>query len=94
MNGLKGGEDEAMNRLENYFFKLKGLKNYKGTRNGLIGVDYSSKLSLWLAYGCISARYNTTSEKWRDGRVWSPPSTPPGLDRDPISRFFILFKLL
>lgn len=57
VNGLKGGEDEAMNRLDYYFFKLIGLKNYKGTRNGLIGVDYSSKLSLWLAYGCISARY-------------------------------------
>lgn len=57
VSNLKGGEDEAMNRLSHYFFILKGLKNYKGTRNGLIGVDYSSKLSLWLAYGCISARY-------------------------------------
>jgi deoxyribodipyrimidine photo-lyase len=54
---LKGGEDEAIKRLEHYFFILKGLKNYKQTRNGLIGVDYSSKLSLWLAYGCISARF-------------------------------------
>ena len=29
---------------------------YKETRNGLIGADYSSKFSIWLAHGCISAR--------------------------------------
>ena len=29
---------------------------YKKTRNGLIGTNYSSKLSAWLANGCISAK--------------------------------------
>ena len=29
---------------------------YKDTRNGLLGWDYSSKLSAWLAWGCISPR--------------------------------------
>ena len=29
---------------------------YKETRNQLIGMDYSSKFSAWLALGCISAR--------------------------------------
>lgn len=29
---------------------------YKDTRNGLLGLDFSTKLSAWLALGCISAR--------------------------------------
>ena len=31
------------------------LKIYKETRNGMVGSDYSSKLSPWLASGCLSA---------------------------------------
>jgi deoxyribodipyrimidine photo-lyase len=42
--------------LEHYFFKTKSLSVYKETRNGLVGADYSSKFSAWLALGCISAR--------------------------------------
>lgn len=52
-----GGEDEAQKRLNHYFFDTKALSNYKETRNGLVGADYSSKLSAWLAQGCISPRY-------------------------------------
>ncbi|PWN08107.1 DASH family cryptochrome [Rhodohalobacter mucosus] len=53
---FKGGEEEAWNRLNHYFFESDSLRNYKFTRNGLLGADYSSKLSPWLALGCISAR--------------------------------------
>lgn len=53
---FKGGETEAWNRLDSYFFEGDHLRNYKFTRNGLLGADYSSKLSPWLAHGCISAR--------------------------------------
>ncbi|WP_299523928.1 DASH family cryptochrome [Winogradskyella sp.] len=53
---FKGGETEALNRLEDYFFNTKKLGFYKKTRNGLMGVDYSSKFSPWLANGSISAR--------------------------------------
>jgi len=49
-----GGEDAAMKRLEN--FVSKGLANYKSTRNESIGWDYSTKLSPWLAAGCVSPR--------------------------------------
>ncbi|CAM1343464.1 DASH family cryptochrome [Tenacibaculum amylolyticum] len=52
----KGGENQAKNRLRDYFFKTKKLAFYKKTRNGLIGTDYSSKFSPWLANGCISAQ--------------------------------------
>ena len=52
---FKGGEDEALKRIEHYFWQTKNLAEYKQTRNGLLGKDYSSKLSAWLANGSISA---------------------------------------
>lgn len=52
----KGGEREARKRLENYLWKTENLSTYKYTRNGLLGLDYSSKFSGWLAHGCISPR--------------------------------------
>ena len=51
-----GGETVAWERLNHYFWKTKKLQYYKKTRNGLVGTDYSSKFSAWLAIGCISAR--------------------------------------
>lgn len=53
---FKGGESEALKRLQHYFFDTKALAHYKETRNGMIGENYSSKFSAWLAQGCISAR--------------------------------------
>ena len=53
---FKGGETEALSRLDDYFFNTKKLGFYKKTRNGLVGLDYSSKFSPWLANGSISAR--------------------------------------
>jgi deoxyribodipyrimidine photo-lyase len=54
---FKGGETEAINRLNDYFWTKDLLKVYKETRNGMLGLDYSSKFSPWLANGCISPRY-------------------------------------
>lgn len=53
---FKGGENQALKRIDEYFWQTKKLQYYKKTRNGLIGKDYSSKLSAWLANGSISAR--------------------------------------
>jgi len=53
---FKGGESAALNRLQTYFFDQDLLRDYKFTRNGLLGADYSSKFSPWLAHGAISAR--------------------------------------
>ncbi|MGB0524691.1 MAG: deoxyribodipyrimidine photo-lyase, partial [Flammeovirgaceae bacterium] len=39
---FKGGENEALARLESYFFETQKLAYYKKTRNGLLGTDYSS----------------------------------------------------
>ncbi|MDJ0508132.1 MAG: DASH family cryptochrome [Crocosphaera sp.] len=54
---FKGGETEAIKRLNNYFWQQNCLKDYKETRNGMLGADYSSKFSPWLANGCLSPRY-------------------------------------
>ncbi|KHJ38204.1 cryptochrome DASH [Pedobacter glucosidilyticus] len=51
-----GGETEGLKRLNYYLWETDFLKQYKITRNGLIGADYSSKLSPWLAAGCVSPR--------------------------------------
>ncbi len=53
---FKGGESSTLERLQDYFFETKKLAKYKETRNELIGTDYSSKFSAWLANGSISAR--------------------------------------
>ncbi len=53
---FKGGALAAWERVEHYFWNTEQLSVYKETRNGLIGADYSSKFSPWLAQGCISAR--------------------------------------
>jgi len=52
-----GGERAGMKRLEHYFWNSNAIEKYKETRNGLIGADYSSKFSAWLAMGCLSPRY-------------------------------------
>jgi len=53
---FKGGEKAGMERLNYYLWDTELLANYKYTRNGLIGGDYSSKFSPWLALGCLSPR--------------------------------------
>lgn len=53
---FQGGENQAWKRVNYYFWETKKLQYYKKTRNGLLGKDYSSKLSAWLANGSISAR--------------------------------------
>lgn len=51
-----GGSSAGMDRLQYYFWESKKLSYYKKTRNGLVGADYSSKFSPWLANGSLSAR--------------------------------------
>ena len=52
-----GGEKAALQRLSAYLWTGNKLESHKETRNQLMGSDYSSKLSAWLANGCLSARY-------------------------------------
>ncbi|GAB0138163.1 hypothetical protein EsDP_00006407 [Epichloe bromicola] len=50
-----GGESAAWERLT-HLAKSGALTSYKNTRNGLVGTDYSTKLSSYLAIGCLTAR--------------------------------------
>jgi deoxyribodipyrimidine photo-lyase len=54
---FKGGETAGLARLQDYFWQQDCLRRYKDTRNGLLGANYSSKFSPWLAMGCLSPRY-------------------------------------
>jgi deoxyribodipyrimidine photo-lyase len=54
---FKGGESEAIKRLNHYFYDTQCLSSYKETRNEMVGANYSSKFSAWLSLGCISARF-------------------------------------
>lgn len=53
---FSGGETNALKRLEYYLFESKKVSFYKKTRNGLVGLDYSTKFSPWLANGSLSAK--------------------------------------
>jgi deoxyribodipyrimidine photo-lyase len=53
---FSGGENQGFKRIQHYFWESKKLAYYKKTRNGLLGIDYSSKFSPWLANGSLSAR--------------------------------------
>lgn len=53
---FKGGEQAALDRLRYYLWETDKIKTYKLTRNELLGGDYSSKFSPWLAQGCLSPK--------------------------------------
>ncbi|KAH8938390.1 hypothetical protein BDL97_16G079800 [Sphagnum fallax] len=53
---FEGGETAAIARLQDYFWQKDRLRVYKETRNGMLGADYSTKFSPWLAHGCITPR--------------------------------------
>ncbi|MFN4081396.1 MAG: DASH family cryptochrome [Saprospiraceae bacterium] len=54
---FKGGETAGLARLRHYLWESDAIATYKETRNGLVGADYSSKFSPWLASGCLSPKY-------------------------------------
>lgn len=65
-----GGETAAKRRLDKYFWEGDHLREYKQTRNGMLGANYSSKFSPWLAAGCISPRWiHGEIEKYENQRV-------------------------
>ena len=54
---FKGGETTALDRLHEYLWGSNAIVTYKETRNGLVGTQYSTKFSPWLANGSLSPRY-------------------------------------
>jgi deoxyribodipyrimidine photo-lyase len=53
---FRGDEASALARLQHYVFESDGLKTYKASRNGLVGSEFSSKFSPFLANGSLSVR--------------------------------------
>jgi deoxyribodipyrimidine photo-lyase len=78
-----GGESAALDRVETYLWDRDRLREYKETRNGLVGADYSSKLSPWLSEGCLSPRYVEREVRRYEERRVSNDST-----------YWLVFELL
>ena len=79
----RGGETAGIDRLNEYFWQQDRLRVYKETRNGMLGADYSSKFSAWLALGCLSPRYiNQQVEQYENDRI----------END--STYWLIFELL
>ena len=51
VGGSKSGHERIQHLVES-----GSMSTYKDTRNGLLGLDFSTKLSAWLALGCVTAR--------------------------------------
>ena len=78
----RGGETEALARLEEYFQSDHPL-SYFNTRNGLIDKNDSTKFSPYLAWGCLSAERIYYELKEYEARRGSNKST-----------YWIFFELL
>lgn len=55
-SSFKGGESAALSQLDYYLWDSDYIAKYKKTRNQMLGWNYSSKLSPYLAQGCISPK--------------------------------------
>ncbi|NVK39895.1 MAG: DASH family cryptochrome [Oceanospirillaceae bacterium] len=53
---FRGGERAGLERLDDYLWRRRALDHYRDSRNQLIGRDFASQLSPWLAWGCLSVR--------------------------------------
>jgi deoxyribodipyrimidine photo-lyase len=51
-----GDEASGLARLRHYCLESDGLRHYKERRNGLVGTEFSSKFSPYLAIGSLSVR--------------------------------------
>jgi deoxyribodipyrimidine photo-lyase len=78
-----GGEDHALARLGYYLEGSRLASTYKETRNGLLGTDFSTRFSTWLANGCISPRRIYHELKSYEARHGANEST-----------YWIVFELL
>ncbi|BBN00002.1 cryptochrome [Marchantia polymorpha subsp. ruderalis] len=78
-----GGETAALARLQDYFWVKDKVRAYKETRNGMLGADYSTKFSPWLAHGCITPRTIGEELKKYEGERVANQST-----------YWVLFELL
>jgi len=53
---IQGGESAALAQLDLYLWQSHRIQNYFNTRNELLGDTFSSRMSAYLAQGCISPK--------------------------------------
>lgn len=78
-----GGEKAALKHVRHYIWEDHLIKTYKETRNGLVGQDFSSKLSGWLSVGALSPKYVYRHIKLFEKQVIANDST-----------YWLVFELL
>jgi len=80
---FKGGETAALERVNDYLWGSDAIITYKDTRNRLIGTQYSTKFSSWLANGSLSPRYvHEQIKKYEDSKIANQ------------STYWVIFQLL
>lgn len=73
----------ALERVKYYLWDSDLVAEYFNIRNGMLGGDYSTKLSAWLAHGCISPRYIASEiERYQSQRTKNK------------STYWVIFELL
>lgn len=80
---LQGGESKGIDQMHHFMYQTHAIKQYKQTRNGFDGRDFSSKLSPWLANGSLSPR-----------TVWSNIEQYEKTHGDNESTYWMKFELL
>ncbi|MBK8563465.1 MAG: DASH family cryptochrome [Saprospiraceae bacterium] len=53
---FKGGETAGLERLRQFLWDGSAASSYFDTRNEMLGANYSTKFSAWLAQGCLSPK--------------------------------------
>ncbi|RAR74159.1 DASH family cryptochrome [Flavobacterium aciduliphilum] len=79
----KGGETQALHHLKKYIWEHQQILTYKQTRNELVGIQYSTKLSPWLANGSLSPKMIYHEIRQFEAKVLENDST-----------YWVLFELL
>ncbi len=77
------GESGALEHVRRYIFDNQTIKTYKKTRNQLLGFDFSTKFSPWLAHGQLSAAWLYTQIREFEANVVANEST-----------YWVIFELL
>ncbi|WP_437879979.1 DASH family cryptochrome [Pseudomonas sp. LRF_L74] len=90
---FSGGETAAQARLRDYIWRSQAVRQYKDTRNGLIGSEYSSKFSPWLANGCLSPR-RVAAELRRHESMYGRNDSTHGLWLEMLWRDFFRWTLV
>jgi deoxyribodipyrimidine photo-lyase len=80
---LRGGETAALRELNYYLWETDHIADYKETRNGLLGRDYSSKFSVHLSKGTLSPKLIYSEIKKYESEVKANKST-----------YWLVFELL